>query len=168
MKIVGRIASWLLTLVIIAASALVLLFVVLPLFNYQPYIVLSGSMEPVVHTGAVTVINKNDTDISEGDIIAYQLNDDVAVTHRVIAIDENNRYITKGDANDIVDFTPIEQSQIIGTYAFQVPGLGYAIADLEKHPILLVPVGSGIAILLILANAFDTDDKKKKTRRRKR
>ncbi len=102
------------------------------MFGIQPYVVLSGSMEPKIHTGAVAFVNTKDIEVSQGEIITYCLSkadgSEAIVTHRVIGEDEDG-FITKGDANDSEDMTRITQTQIVGTYIFSIPMLGYLLAD---------------------------------------
>ena len=96
-------------------------FMIPGLFGIRPYIVLSGSMEPAIHTGAVAFIDTRDRDCEPGEIVTYRLSGkdgDVFVTHRVEAV-SGGVYITKGDANQVSDLSPVRQDQI-------VPGNGAA------------------------------------------
>jgi signal peptidase len=90
----GVIAFLSITVIIIAASCLVL--------QYKPAIVVSGSMEPMIKTGSLLLVDKKDKNIEIGDVIAYK-NHDMEVSHRVVEITSNG-YVTKGDNNDNVDF----------------------------------------------------------------
>lgn len=75
----------------------------------EHYVVLSGSMEPEIHTGAMVYVDKNVTveNIETGDVIAFKTNT-MLVTHRVTEKDDKNKnFITKGDANENVDFAPV-------------------------------------------------------------
>lgn len=128
--------------------ALLAISMVLPkAFGMNPYIVESGSMEPVIHTGAVAYIDFKDTSIEVGDIVTYQLVNGQMVTHRVKAVTSEG-YVFKGDANDATDAHIVTQDQIIGTYKFQVPNLGYLIGKLGKKGIVLI-IGWVIALNLI-------------------
>lgn len=101
-------------------------------FGLQPYIVLSGSMEPEIHTGAVAIVNTKDTDVENGDIVTYRIpktdGSESLVTHRILGEDEDG-YITKGDANDVEDMTRVKKEQIAGTCMFSIPMLGYLLAN---------------------------------------
>ena len=70
--------------------------------GYSQYAVLSGSMEPDIHVGAI-VYNKDFSEdaIEEGTVITYQLSEKTLITHRIVSIDRESRtVITQGDAND--------------------------------------------------------------------
>lgn len=122
------------------------------LLGYTPYIVQSGSMEPVIHTGSLTYINTKDTDITTGDIITYKIDENKLVTHRVDSLSADGGYITKGDANDTVDLNTVYQEQIIGTYKFSIDKAGYIMAKKDK----LIPVAciwiAGLQGIAALAN----------------
>lgn len=99
------------------------------LFRFKPYVVLSGSMEPSIHTGSVAYVNTNikGDDIKVGDIIAFNING-MNVTHRVASINENERtIITKGDANKSADYEPISIDGVFGKTEFAIPYVGYIV-----------------------------------------
>ncbi|WP_342433273.1 signal peptidase I [Neobacillus sp. FSL H8-0543] len=139
-KIVSKIVSILLFLLLIS-----LLYVVVStkvsggesqLFGYQVKSVLSGSMEPSIHTGSVIAIKSGGdlNNFQKGDVITYRTmeNPEFLITHRVKEIhvtDSLVQYITKGDANDAVDPEPIPASNVVGKYSgVTIPYLGYILA----------------------------------------
>lgn len=127
-------------------TALILL---LPgLFRVRPYIVYSGSMEPVIRTGAVAFSKEESFSPKKGDIITFH-NGDTVVTHRVVR-KENDIYITKGDANKTEDPVPVKESQIIGRVVFSLPYLGYVIHFLKAR----VPFAA-VCIVACLSVIFD-------------
>lgn len=133
MKLLAKLMSFIsitLTVMVILFAGL---FTVPKLFGITPYIVESGSMEPVIHTGAVAFINTKDTEIEVGNIVTYAVGNDTGklVTHRVVRQD-GEQWITKGDANDTEDLTPVENSQVIGTYLFSIPQVGYLLSNPRK------------------------------------
>lgn len=104
-----------------------------PCLGYEHYVVMSGSMEPKIHTGSMAYVKKvsNPHTIQEGDIIAFQ-NGKSAVTHRVMEKnDEGEYFITKGDANEKNDVAPVQYENLIGLTEFTVPYLGYFIYYLQ-------------------------------------
>lgn len=149
--IFGTIVTALTVLVILAASV----FYIPRLAGIQPYIVLSGSMEPAIPTGAVAFIDTKDTSVSVGDIVTYRLpsmNDgETLVTHRIIR-EENGDWITKGDANDVEDLTLVSGEQIVGSFRFSIPVVGYVIAQLTRKTIVVAVVWifllNGISLVL--------------------
>jgi signal peptidase len=97
-------------------------------FSMAPVVILTGSMEPSIKPGDLTIIRKCSIDeIKVGDVIEYQL-EDFNVVHRVIGIYryyEETLLITKGDANKSADPKPVQSDQILGKLEYTIPYLGY-------------------------------------------
>lgn len=72
------------------------------------------------------------------------------VTHRINSIHEkNNSFITKGDANNTVDGTPVPYQNIVGKVKFTVPFLGYISMNI-KTPLGIAMLCGVVAIIIIL------------------
>jgi len=126
--------------------------------NYQVKIVLSGSMEPAIHTGSVAVI-KPLSNYKVGDIVTFgkDTKTDVPTTHRIVnsrAVSGEMRYQTKGDANGDPDGREIRENEIIGKVLFSIPYLGYMV-DFAKKPI------GFITLIAIPATIIIFDEMKK-------
>ncbi len=106
--------------VTIIISILLVLFM-LGLFNYQPIAIMSNSMNPTFKRGDVVIYKKKEN-ILPGDIIVFKYENQLIV-HRVISI--NEYYVTKGDANNTVDYMKIKKEDIKGVYQFHIKYLGY-------------------------------------------
>lgn len=97
--------------------------------GYKPVIVLSGSMEPAIHTGDLILLHKADiSQLKEGDVICYLVSGK-AITHRIVEIkgEENGQvsYITQGDANNAADQQPVTEDHIQGIWeGVRIGGLG--------------------------------------------
>ena len=156
MKVAAKIFNALETLIIVLIVAAAMLLTVPKLFGYYPYVVLSGSMEPTVHVGAMAYIDTKDTDVSQGDIVMYQANETTMVIHRIAGYNDDGTLIMKGDANEDVDFVPVTQAQVQGQYAFSVPGLGFAVAKIRLPHIIIGVIW--IIIIHILAWKLGDDD----------
>jgi signal peptidase len=91
-------------------------------YNYKT--VLTGSMEPAIPVGSI-VITKEQSSYEIEDIISFQEEGSV-ITHRIISIDRE-RYITKGDANNVADTEEVQQKQILGKVILTIPLLGYLV-----------------------------------------
>lgn len=125
---------------------------------YQVKVVLSGSMEPAIHTGSVIVI-KPETTYGVGDIITFGADTkiQVPVTHRIIEVagsDRLPRYLTKGDANDDPDNGTVRSGEIIGRVWFSLPYVGYVL-EFTKTPLgfwslIIIPM-TLIALLEIMS-----------------
>ena len=153
--IVATVITWIVALVI----GILALFLAVPkLFSCSPYIVLSGSMEPLIKTGSVVYIEEDvDREVESEDVIAYLAGDGMAVVHRVIGFGDTG-YVTKGDANDVQDAREVRPDRVIGFYKGSVPGLGYVLAAMESRTLQIgplrlpavVPLAIGIVLMLRL------------------
>lgn len=100
---------------------------------YSAYVIVTGSMEPVIKPKDAVLIRRVEADdIQVGDVVTYLSNDEaypgILVTHRVVNINENNGkkiYYTKGDYNETIDRMPIDDSQIYGKVVMRIPKVGY-------------------------------------------
>lgn len=79
------------------------------IFGYKPFFIMSGSMEPTIHTHQLVVAVPITPDkVKVGDIVTYDLHSTLnrnikkTIIHRVIAID-NDKFIFKGDNNSKAD-----------------------------------------------------------------
>ena len=118
--------------VVMIAVILVPLAVLGPrLFGLRAYHVTSGSMEPAIPTGSLVYVRAAQAETLEaGEVIAFSVRGSV-VTHRVLENDAAAReLITKGDANDREDLTPIPYNALIGRVAVTVPRLGALASSL--------------------------------------
>lgn len=135
------------------AVALLLVISVLPITgNFKILSVLSGSMEPTIHTGGIVAV-KPKTSYRVGEIITFSQNSktQISTTHRIVAakLEAGKQiYITQGDANNAPDMKTIGQNEILGKVLFSVPYLGYAI-DFAKKPLgfMLIVVIPAVVII---------------------
>lgn len=150
------------------AIVLTLLLVGVRIIGLQPFCVLSGSMEPEYHVGSLIYVKKTEPEeIKVGDPITFVLNEELTVaTHRVIEIDsENQRFYTKGDANENPDSKPVHFKNLIGRPVFSIPYLGYVSNYLSHPPGMYVAICGAILLILLM---FIPDIFKKKDDSQKR
>lgn len=147
-------------------------------FGIMPYIVQSGSMEPMIPTGSVAYINQRDRDVAVNDIITYRLGEEASigtgqggyaqseagtlVTHRVVRIDDDGNLVTKGDNNEVEDMSPISTTQVVGTYKFHIPKLGLIMAKIGNRTMMMILVGLFAMnfVTSVLLWAWNDDEKK--------
>ena len=99
----------------------------------QSLTVMSGSMEPTIHTGDVVVtkpIAPMDTRV--GDVVTYKEPHGAGrlITHRVKAMQaagEKVGFTTQGDANDTSERWQVAATGQIARVTHRVPKLGYAL-----------------------------------------
>lgn len=129
----------------------VVAFIGLYVMGIKPYIVLSGSMEPTIHTGSICLINQKATyeDVMTNDVIAFKSASNQLVTHRVIQITDEG-FETKGDNNDVSDGISTTKDNFVGLNVLTIPYLGYVSKFLQtRHGQIIV--GASIFILIILS-----------------
>ena len=116
-------------------------------FGYTYFVVASGSMSGSIEVDDIIFVRIT-KDVKENEIITFLDDDGNLITHRLVN-KNGNKYITKGDVNNVSD-DPIEKDQIIGKVALVVsPSF-----VLKSIAIFLI-----IFILLALVN-FDSIVKK--------
>lgn len=114
------------TLLLIAVVTIIAaLFSVIVFLDMNPYVIVSGSMEPELPVGSLCFIDCQQKEPETGDIISYKAGDSV-ITHRVIEVTDEG-YVTKGDANNSKDPGIVKQKQVFGTCVFSIPKAGYAV-----------------------------------------
>lgn len=129
------------SLIFFTIVAMIVLMAVAPFFNYETFVVVSGSMEPEIKVGSIILIKHIDKDkvydeIKVNDDISIRINPNTVLTHRVIKLDkEKDEIVTRGIAN-VVNDEPINSSMVIGKVIFTVPFIGYLLA-IFKSPIIL-------------------------------
>lgn len=128
-KIIILLLNLLMTTIIVLGFAFIFLFIL----GIRPYVVQSGSMEPIIETGSICFVNKNIKyeNIKKNDIIAFKMNNSILVTHRVISVTENGLE-TKGDSNEISDGISTTKENYIGKNIFSIPKVGYVIELIQS------------------------------------
>lgn len=160
------------TALVILAVVLAILLVGMRAVGLRVYTVLSGSMEPTYHTGALIYVKRIDpADLKVGDPVTFVLDESLKVaTHRIIEIDEENQcFYTKGDANDAPDGAPVHFNNLVGKPVFTIPKLGYLADYIQKPPGVYVAIAIGAILLLMvfIPDLFE-DEEENRGRKRKR
>ena len=107
--------------------------------------VVTGSMEPSLHTGDYIYVKKADAgSLSEGDIISfYSEEPDVygkIVTHRIKEKLPDGTFVTQGDANKVADSKPVRYDQIIGRYSGKARFYRWIGSFGDRRKLLLIMV----------------------------
>lgn len=115
------------------------------LFGHRFYIVDTGSMVPTLPVDSMIIVREIDatSNIEKGDIVTYYAgNGNTRVTHRVAQVVEDEKFITRGDANNTDDPNILDRDRIIGKLVLTIPYLGTVFRTLSSK--------IGIAILITL------------------
>lgn len=160
------VASGLVTLALIGATALAVALVVVPkLLGGMSLTVQSGSMEPGIKPGDIVVTRGVDVEsaaqLQVGDVITFlpYPDDPLLVTHRVIAKSVSQSgvfFITQGDNNNCADpWGPVADYQVRGALVYTVPQLGW-VRQWVGGQTQLVLMGLGVLLIAYGAIRFAT------------
>jgi signal peptidase len=92
-------------------------------------VVVSGSMAPALRVGDVVITRPLSEQPERGRIIVFREQPDSSRTlvHRISGFTEDGHFITKGDANDGPDSTPVAREAVIGAAVVRVPAVGLPV-----------------------------------------
>jgi signal peptidase len=105
--------------------------------GYRTFSVLSGSMEPTIHTGDAVVDEPiSPLEARVGDIVTFKdpSRGGELVTHRLRSVRPSGgtvAMVTKGDANTAVERWTIPVNGSIGRVAYRLPNAGHVIATIR-------------------------------------
>ena len=126
------------------------------IFGYTFFEVATGSMADTIEIGDVVIVELT-KDVRKNDIIVYKEEENF-ITHRLIEIDENGEFITKGDANNTED-KPVNETQVLGKVTYIIPKLGiWRKAILSPQVLILI---ASLIILLGIAFKITTNMEEK-------
>jgi signal peptidase I len=143
-------------LLLCAAVAALLLLVVSRLLGYHVLAVLSGSMTPTHLVGGAVFVQPLEPDdiagLAAGDVITFVTADPdtTPITHRIVAVNVDGTFVTKGDASEGLDPDPVMPGQVRGTVVLHVPWLGYASRWLSDTVLTIRLIG--VLVLLYVGS----------------
>ena len=157
-KMIQSCISFLTTLIIVISIAITVLF----LAKIKPYVVITGSMEPAIPVQSVCFVNERIPleDVTVGEVVSFRMSENMFVTHRVSAISDG-KYITKGDANNTEDASPVTTENYIGKTVFVIPKVGYILSFLHTKKGKIV--AATIIVLLLILSFLPKKEKKPET-----
>ncbi len=117
------------TIAFVAAAALALALVAT---RWGALYVAGRSMEPALRPGDLVVFSRGRGGLASDDIVVVRLPGWARpVVHRIVAVRVDGSVVTKGDANERVDLSPLPRSAVSGTVVVVVP-LGRGIDALVR------------------------------------
>lgn len=146
------------------AAVVIALIIVAPMtLGIKPYVVISGSMEPVIHTGAMAFVDTkaNAKSLKKGDIVTFKLGENKIVTHRIYRENSDGTVRTKGDANKTIDLADISRSQIIGKEKYSIPFLGRLVLTLRSRS-GIIAVATIVACNVIISLMIGKEESEEK------
>lgn len=124
------------SIVLIIVTALLMLFVIVSkmtgkpifIFNKSVMWVVTDSMAPEIQEHTYILVEKVDkSDVKINDVITFYSEDPQIIalgglnTHRIVGIDDNGYYITKGDNNYTEDKYTVNPDKIVSRYICVLP-----------------------------------------------
>lgn len=134
------------------------------IFGFKSFIITSNSMQPYLSEDDVIIVKKT-KNIKPGDVITFSMdNSDIPTTHRVEKINEEGKYVTKGDKNTEIDEKIVSNEDIIGKVVLIIPEVGNKLIILKNARFIFLGL---IIILLWILFTGKADDKSKVRRMKK-
>ncbi|WP_159604204.1 signal peptidase I, partial [Agromyces humi] len=98
-------------------------------FGFEGTTVLSGSMRPAIQPGDIALVQPLDR-YERGQVILFPnpAHPEQRLLHRIVDIGPDGDLVTKGDANEVADSTPVDPESVIGVGRVLVPSIGLPIA----------------------------------------
>ena len=174
-KTIKKIWNWISGVLVGIVVLLAIALVGVRLIGLEPYVVLSGSMEPTYHVGSLIYVKDVDPyELESGDVITFMLDEDTVATHRIVEVvpDETDstvvRFKTKGDANAAEDGSLVHYKNVIGSPVFTIPQLGYVANYIQNPPGTYIAISAGAILLLLvfLPDLFGGDEEPKQKKKR--
>lgn len=154
----AKAASVAATTAFVAAMAILITLALFRVIGgYQPAVMLTSSMAPLINPGDVVITKTIPLeDVKVGDILTYGIpvEDHRTVTHRVTEISayENGAAAikTKGDANPNPDYwTSVLTGTTASKHVLTIPHLGTAIRSLREPAVLYTMLYGAPAVLVV-------------------
>lgn len=134
-----------------AAAGLVLWSLLPHALGLQSHVVVSGSMHPRIAAGDVVLTQRAAADdLHPGQVVLFADPEGEArlVLHRLVAVTEGGALVTRGDANQSADSTPVPAAQVRGLARLRVPYIGLPVLWRDQGQ-----PGRVVALLVLLTAA---------------
>jgi len=139
------------------------------IFGIYMFNIVSESMEPTFYKDDLVIVKRcKMQELQKGDIITFK-QDDRTISHRMIAITQENgefKFITKGDNNDILDKETVEMKDVYGKVLFSVKKIGKFIHYIQNAR-GLINIVIFIIIIYVLISLRDNQKNSRKIKRKK-
>jgi signal peptidase I len=142
--------------VLVALVGLVFWAIVPSVAGFEGHVVVSGSMEPRLAPGDVVLTREvSPQQLQPGQVLLFPDPErpDRLLLHRLVSFDAEGDLVTRGDANQSNDSTPVPAASVIGQAQLRIPYVGlpaYWRVEGQWGHIGLV------AVLLVAATVFAT------------
>lgn len=138
------------------AIACLTLWILIPMaILWTPTVVISGSMEPLIRTGDVVAAKRLSSEevrngaIKVGMVLLADnpLKPGTLYTHRVIAINPDSTFTTKGDANAATDPIHLKPENVKGVEMLRIPYIGLPAVKMREGDTLSL-AAMGLSVIM--------------------
>jgi signal peptidase len=147
----GGVVPWAIGLVVLG-----LLTVTLLSLPFQLYAVRTGSMEPAFGSRDLVLVYKGEW--QRGQPITFTHNGEV-ITHRLVSVNTDGTFVTKGDANKTPDPWVVQPRETIGAVVASTPQLGYWLVYLKSITGLASVICTLVGTRVLWSIASELEDK---------
>lgn len=117
------------TLALVASVA----FAVMRFGGFSTFIITGRSMEPAIPVGSITIVQSvSPAAVQVGDVVTFSHGGRV-VTHRLVAMEPDGTFRTKGDANEVADPEQLSFMGRAGVVRAHIPLVGFALAGWRQY-----------------------------------
>lgn len=90
---------------------------------YRVVAIEGGSMSPTIDTGDAIVLTRPPAELEVGMVVTLEAEGTV-VTHRIVSVNDDGTFTTKGDANSVADDWDGLRVDVVGVQRARIPFLG--------------------------------------------
>lgn len=145
-KVIGDIFFYLVMILLVITSVIILrakyLGIQPSIIGYKFYVVLTGSMSPVIKPGDLVIVKEVlPSDVNQGDIITFKSSpSNNIITHRVkeIVKEDSIKFVTQGDANNAQDLNLVEEHMVQGKVVKNLSGLGTILQNIKSYMMVII------------------------------
>lgn len=112
----------------------------------QPVAISSGSMLPRINVGDIVLIDPSPAELGPGAVITFEdpANPERLVTHRIEELGPDGAFLTKGDANQVPDPSPVPPDAVEGAGRLLVPMVGLPVMWAQRGAWLELAMLAGV------------------------
>lgn len=122
--------------IVVTILSILIIWFSIGVFPLRPMVIITGSMEPLIHPGDVVIVKSIDIkQLNVGDIVQYS-DENIYIFHRIIEIVNDKdeiKYRTKGDNNSAVDSKLVKGESIRGKVVYTIPKIGWPTLFLKSR-----------------------------------
>ena len=145
-------------------SALLLITLVPVAFGWHSQVVVSGSMRPAIRPGDVIIVQPVPAyRLTAGQIVAVDnpAKPGTRLLHRLVRRNADGTLVTRGDANDVDDSTPVPPESVVGLARLRVPYIGLGLLWWQQGR--YGPLALAVLLVLTIAYVASSDPKARPT-----